>query len=398
LPEVKDLQNGGRVGKVKRFLERWLRISSLDFRVPAHSKTLLYTLGGITFVGLILLFLTGLILSQFFNPQTDMANKSVHYIMDKVPGGGWIRSLHYWTAQAMVVCMLAHLLRVFITGAYKFPRILTWYTGVALFFTITMLSFFSGTVIKWDQEGYEALHHYKAVVNLLGPLGALLGEGLTESISLNVRMYTFHITLAPLLLIFLILCHFYLIHVFNISPLPSGPSGRLPELPAAELTSTFTEDIKSIIRSSLIFYGLVAVLSAFVPAPLGGEHSPVFTGAKPPWVFLWQYGIEHFTEIPGILYSSLLLLLIFLIVPWIDRGPSRNPRERKGVLALGTITALVLIGFTVFAWVAPPEVHHEGGGHHMEDMPGMGGGKETPSGEHSDEHSHDDTAAPGTNR
>jgi quinol-cytochrome oxidoreductase complex cytochrome b subunit len=176
-----------------------------------------------------------------------------------------------------------------------------------------MLSFFSGTVIKWDQEGYEALHHYKAVVGMLGPLGMLFGEGLTESISLNVRMYTFHITLAPLLLVFLIACHFYLIHVFNISPLPHGPAARVAELPPAELTSTFTEDIKSIIRSSLIFYGLVAVLSAILPAPLGGEHSPEFTGAKPPWVFLWQYGIEHFTEIPGYFTAACCCCLFFLL-------------------------------------------------------------------------------------
>jgi ubiquinol-cytochrome c reductase cytochrome b subunit len=381
-------------------LDRWVRLSRLSFPVPAHSKTLLYTLGAITFVGLMLLFATGLVLSQFFNPQPDQANQSVHYIVNNVPGGSWVRSLHYWTAQAMVVSILAHLSRVFITGAYKFPRILTWYTGVGLFFTTTMLSFFSGTVIKWDQEGYEALHHYKAVVGMLGSLGTLFGEGLTQSISLNVRMYTFHITLAPLLLIFLIVCHFYLIHVFNISPLPRGPSSSLPELLPSELTSRFTEDIKSIIRSSLIFYGFVAVLAAFVPAPLAGEHSPEFTGAKPPWVFLWQYGIEHFTGIPGILYSSLLLLFIFLVIPWIDRRPNRDPRERKGVLALGAVTALAMVGFTVFAWVAPPEVHHEGRGHHMEDMPGMEGHSDGHSDQHSDknsdEHPHSNTEAPHT--
>src|SRR5262249_4534276 len=151
---------------------------------------------------------------------------------------------------------LAHLSRVFFTGSYKFPRILTWYTGVALFFTATMLAYFSGTVIKWDQEGYEALHHYKGVLNMLGPLGALFSDRLTDSVSVNVRMYSFHISLAPLLLIFFIAGQFYLIHVFNISPLPRGPSARLQEVPPSELTGRFTDDIKSIIRSSLIFYGL----------------------------------------------------------------------------------------------------------------------------------------------
>ena len=76
------------VGKLWRFLDRWLRISRLSFPVPAHSKTLLYTLGGITFVGLILLFLTGLILAQFFNPQPEKANQSVDYIVNQVRGGG----------------------------------------------------------------------------------------------------------------------------------------------------------------------------------------------------------------------------------------------------------------------------------------------------------------------
>jgi quinol-cytochrome oxidoreductase complex cytochrome b subunit len=376
-------------GSLWNRLDQWTRLSRLSFPVPAHAKNLGYCLGGITLMGFSLLFLTGLILTQFFNPQTELANKSVHYIAEQVTGGRFLRSFHYWTAQAVVLSMVAHLLRVFFSGSYKFPRVLTWYFGTALFFTATMLSYFSGTVIKWDQEGSEALEHYQFVVDLLGPIGTLMGKGLTDSVSMNVRMYGFHVTLAPLLLIGLIVGHFYLIHVFNISPLPRGPHSRLDEVPKAELTGTFTEHLFGILRFSLIFYGLVAILATIVHAPLGAAASAEPTGVKPPWIYWWQYGVENYLGMAGILYSSIVLLLLFLIVPLLDRGPSRDPKDRKGVLALGAVVVVALLGLTLYAWLSPPQVHHghEHGQahdqeHKMDEMPGMGETEETPSGGH----------------
>lgn len=366
-------------GSLWNRLDQWTRLGRLSFPVPAHAKNLGYCLGGITLMGFTLLFLTGLILMQFFNPQTELANKSVHYIAEKVFGGRFLRSFHYWAAEAVILAMCAHLLRVFISGAYKAPRVLTWYFGVGLFFTTTMLSYFSGTVIKWDQEGSEALEHFQFIVDMLGPIGTLMGSGLTDSVSMNIRMYSFHVTLAPLLLIGLITAHFYLIHVFNISPLPHGPHSKLPEVPEAELTGTFTEHLLGIARFSLIFYGLVAILAAVVPAPLEAAATSEATGVKPPWIYLWQYGVENFFGMAGILYSSIILLLLFLIVPLLDRGPDRDPKDRKGILALGAVTFIVLLGLTLYGWLSPKQVHH-GHEHSIGEMPGMGEMNETPSG------------------
>jgi len=386
-------------GSLGNRLDQWTRLSRLSFPVPAHAKNLGYCLGGITLTGFSLLFLTGLFLTQFFNPQADAANRTVHYIAEQVTAGRWIRSFHYWTAQAVILSMCAHLLRVFYSGAYKYPRVLTWYFGVGLFFTVTMLAYFSGTVIKWDQEGAEALEHYQFVVGMLGPVGNWLGEGLTDSISMNIRMYSFHVTWAPLLLIFLIVGHSYLIHVFNISPLPRGPHSRLGEVPESDLTGTFMEHLVGIVRFSLIFYGLVAVLAAIVPAPLEAAASSEATGVKPPWIYLWQYGVENFLGMGGILYSTIILLFLFLIVPVLDRGPSRDPKDRKGVLALGAVTAIVLVSLTVYAWLAPKQVHHghthgheASHEHSMDEMPGMGGAGDMPSGEHM----HDESAPGGS--
>ncbi|MBI3609259.1 MAG: cytochrome bc complex cytochrome b subunit [Nitrospirae bacterium] len=385
-------------GSLWNRLEQWTRLSRLSFPVPAHAKNIGYCLGGITLMGFSLLFLTGLILTQFFNPQTELASKSIHYIVEQVTGGRFLRSFHYWAAQAVILSMCAHILRVFITGAYKFPRVLTWYFGMALFFTATMLSYFSGTVIKWDQEGYEALEHFEFIVGLLGPIGTFMGKGLTDSVSMNVRMYGFHVTLAPLLLIGLIAAHFYLVHVFNISPLPRGPHSRLDEVPEAELTGTFTEHLFSIVRFSLIFYGLVAILASIVPAPLEAAASSEPTGAKPPWIYLWQYGVENFVGMPGILYSSLVLALLFLLVPLLDRGPSRDPKDRKGILSLGAAVFIVLLSLTLYGWLSPKQVHHGHSQEHdpahpqdhsMDGMPGMKDMGETPT----DEPMHDHAAA-----
>ncbi|HEY5593882.1 MAG TPA: hypothetical protein VIL61_01820, partial [Nitrospiria bacterium] len=121
------------------------------------------------------------------------------------------------------------------------------------------------------------------------------------------------------------------------------------------------------------------------------------TGVKPPWIYLWQYGIENFVGMAGILYSSVVLVLLFLLVPILDRGPSRDPKDRKGVLALGAVTFIVLLGLTLYGWLSPKQVHqgHEHGQahdqeHKMDEMPGMGETKETPSGGHA----HDESAPP----
>ena len=106
-------------------LERYAKISSLDYPVPTHGHTLGYTLGGITFVGFMLLFATGVLLQQFFDPAPERAYASVERLVKTTPGGAWLRAFHYWASQAVVITLLLHLVRVFVGGVYKAPRTLT---------------------------------------------------------------------------------------------------------------------------------------------------------------------------------------------------------------------------------------------------------------------------------
>jgi ubiquinol-cytochrome c reductase cytochrome b subunit len=368
-------------------LQRYAKISSLDYPVPAHGRTLGYTLGGITFVGFMLLFATGVLLQQFFDPAPERAYASVEHLGKTVPGGAWLRAFHYWAAQAVVVTLLLHLARVFVGGVYKAPRTLTWFAGVALLATALFGSYFTGTVLKWDQESFDALMHYREGLKLLGPLGTFLGS--TEAVSLNVKLFASHVTLLPLLLVLLLAAHFYLVHVHNLSPLPFGKDSTLSTLPPERMTGTFMEHTRSILLYAAIYYGLVGVLAWAVPAPLGAPVTGEEMSIKPPWPFLWLYGIENLTgRMDTMMHAIAALLILLALAPLLDRGIDRHPAKRKGTMAVGAAVLLAIVGFSLYAAIAPPQLHqHE----HMDMETDMTDPAAMPPPE---EPTHDDTGHP----
>lgn len=365
-------------------IDRWIGISRWDYPVPIHGKSIFYTLGGISLIGFLILFLTGILIAQFFNPIPGQAHDSVYALMVEVPGGRYLRSLHYWVAQAVIVLLLLHLTRVFLSGAYKSPRRLTWLVGVGLLATTLLGSYFSGTVLKADQEGADALHHYKESLEYLGPIGRILLGGFPASAPMEIRMYLSHISFFPLLLVGLMVSHFFLIKTFNISPLPFGPSAAEREVPQERMTSTFLEHVKSILCFSLICYGFIALLAFFFPAPLGDAPGEM-TGIKPPWPFLWVYGLENFWGIKAILIGNGILFGLLLLIPFLDRGASRHWKDRKKTLLSGEVVGLALIGLTFYAWISPPQIH-EGHSHSGEETSHAAEDADHPHAEGEDHH------------
>src|SRR6266545_1190248 len=142
-------------------------LSQLDYRVPAYANTILYMFGGISLAAFAILILSGVFLSQVYSPTPLGAHDSIVHSITGVPLADFMRSLHFWTANLVVFLLLLHMVRVFVTGSYKKPRRLTWLTGVALL-AVTFSYIFIGTVLKWDQEGIEALGHMRESFELFG--------------------------------------------------------------------------------------------------------------------------------------------------------------------------------------------------------------------------------------
>ncbi len=116
-----------------RVIDERLGLNSLDYDLPKHGNTIPYMLGGITFFAFVILILTGMYLTLFYDPNPATANASVRRIMTDVFLGSFVRSIHYWTAQAVVISVFLHMVRVFITASYKRPREFNWILGVLLF-------------------------------------------------------------------------------------------------------------------------------------------------------------------------------------------------------------------------------------------------------------------------
>lgn len=182
-----------------------------------------YTLGSATLFALLLQVATGILLTLYYVPEPQQAYASVTYISDELPFGGLIRGVHHWGASAMVLLVILHMVRVIVYGAYKYPREVTWITGIALLL-ITFGFAFTGYLLPWDQRAYWATvvgTRIAGVVPLVGDsikelmLGGPEVSGLTLS-----RFFGAHVWVLPALAILLVGAHLFLVFRLGISAPP----------------------------------------------------------------------------------------------------------------------------------------------------------------------------------
>ncbi len=335
----------------------------LSYRLPKQGASLLYAIGGTIFVGFLIMMVTGILLTQFYHPSPEEAYRSLQQ-MQQIPLVAFLRSIHHFTAQGILAMLLLHVVRVFITGAYKRPRQITWWIGLALLFIMMMGAYFTGTVLRWDVSGADALAHYQEALHIFGPLGDVLTNVLPGSSPMLIRLYSFHIALFPVLLIALMIAHFCLVHFFNLSPTPTEPWSAAEAAPPDQMKVGFSEHLWAIVRFSLLYYGPLILIACFVRAPLldapSGEHGPL----KPPWPFLWMYGFENVWGIQVIIYLGAVFFGLLALVPLLDRSNDRAFKARRGILASGGVFCLLLVGLTLYGWLIPAQEHK---GHHHEE-------------------------------
>jgi quinol-cytochrome oxidoreductase complex cytochrome b subunit len=182
-----------------------------------------YTLGSATLFVAVNQAITGILLTLYYVPTPDHAYDSVVYITTQLPMGWLIRGLHHWGASAMVVLTVAHLLRVFFFGAYKFPREVTWMTGVILL--IVVIGFgFTGYLLPWDQRAYWATTVGTRIVGVAPVVGDWLlriARGGNELSAVTLaRFFGTHVWVLPAALALLVGVHLYLVIRNGISAIP----------------------------------------------------------------------------------------------------------------------------------------------------------------------------------
>lgn len=193
----------------------------LDRKVPKVNWW--FTLGSASLFLFILQAVTGILLTAYYVPSPDHAYDSIQFIMNGVPYGWLIRGIHHWGATFMVIVVFAHMLRTFYFAAYKYPRELTWMTGVVLLLA-TLGMGFTGYLLPWNQKAYWATTvgtQIPGTVPFIGPyLTQILRGGVDLSAVTLARFFSVHIWVLPLVIGLIIGVHMYLVIRLGIAGTP----------------------------------------------------------------------------------------------------------------------------------------------------------------------------------
>lgn len=320
-----------------------LGLHALDYQIPPSANRLRYMLGGLTFVGLLVLIVTGLFLDQFYNPSPLAAHDSVLYIMTKVRLGNWVRALHYWSATVVFVTVFLHLGYVFWRRSYTRPREVTWWAGVGLFVVIFGL-IFTGTVLRGDQEAGEALAHAVAGAKLAKALGAVMMPDWARSTTLFTRLHNIHVSLLPIVLLGLIGLHFTLIRVMGIHS--SEPK-----------TERFSRHARRLTGFGLLLFAGLGALAMFFPPGIGHPAVEGVEVTKPFWPFLWIYAVENTMGMTGMLFAPVVLFGFLAIVPLVDRNHVEGTPRPRWLVAAALVMVALYIGGIVYGVFAPMKQH-----------------------------------------
>ncbi len=191
----------------------------LDRPVPGWINYF-YCFGGVTFTLFLVLVLTGMLLAAHYSPTETDAYRSIERIQLAVPLGALLRGMHFWAGNLMVVTIVLHMLRVFITASYRSPRELHWVAGSFLLL-LTLFFGFTGYLLPWDQKAYWATvigTNMLGSVPVLGPfLGGLVrGSGEVTGQTL-LRFYSMHVLWLPAFTVLFLWLHFHMIRRTGIS-------------------------------------------------------------------------------------------------------------------------------------------------------------------------------------
>jgi ubiquinol-cytochrome c reductase cytochrome b subunit len=331
---------------------RALRDRALNEALPRGTGWT-FTTGSIVTMLVGIQFATGIVLTMYYVPAPSLAYDSVRFIMRDLPFGSLVRGLHFWGASFLVVASVVHLLRAFLSGAYKAPREVTWHTGLVLLLLILGFSL-SGYLLPWDQKAYWATTVTINVARgtpLVGePLAQLLRGGPDLGALTLGRWFSAHVLLLPAALVTFIVAHIYLMRRHGIS----GPI-KAREGPGHVFFPWHV--MKDTVMMAVVFASLIAV-AALVPAHFDEIANPADANyiPRPEWYFLSLFQLLKYFPgplepiativIPGLVFGFLCAL------PFLDRGSERHPaspRRRYFTAAMmmmaagiGTLTMLGL--------------------------------------------------------
>src|SRR5262249_48611584 len=352
-------------------------VDVMEHRVPRNTASWAYVFGSASLTVMIWQFVTGICLAFVYVPSAGQAWTSLQVLNHQQSSAWFIRALHGWGSHFMVALVLIHMVQVFLFGAYKYPRELTWMVGVFLLL-MTLGMAFTGQVLRFDQDAYWGLGIGASIMGRVPLIGtplvhAMLGGPIIAGETLS-RFFSIHVFIVPGMLIAFVGLHLLMVLKLGINewPMPGRIVKRATYLKEYhELTQKegvpFVPDAfrKDLVFSGLIILALVACAALFGPFGPKGQPDPTVVQAvpKPDYFFLWMYA--SLALLPPQMETVLLLVgpviaIGFLIALPLISGTGEKHWRRRPLPVLAMFLIIVsLAAFTQLGTYAPwsPEMN-----------------------------------------
>ncbi|MGA8440071.1 MAG: cytochrome b N-terminal domain-containing protein [Candidatus Sulfotelmatobacter sp.] len=334
---------------------------TLEHPVPRETASWFYVFGSAALTCFMLQIVTGILLALIYVPSAGEAWSSLQTLNHGISLGWFIRALHGWGSNFMVAIVLIHMVQVFLFGAYKFPRELTWMVGVLLLL-VTLGMAFTGQVLRFDQDAYWGLGIGASIasrVPVLGPwtVNLMLGGPIIAGATLS-RFFALHVFVIPGLLIAFVGVHLLMVLRLGINewPMPGRIVRRTTYLQEYhELTQKhgvpFVPNAvwKDILFSAFILLSIAACAIYFGPFGPGGQPDPtvIQTSPRPDFFFLWLYALLSFlppsAETPILLIGPAIGIIALLALPLVA-GEGEKSWKRRPIAVLTILLIAVALG------------------------------------------------------
>jgi ubiquinol-cytochrome c reductase cytochrome b subunit len=364
------------ISRVGEWFDRRLQIAApiremAEHRVPRSTASWWYVFGSAALTVFLLQVVTGILLALIYVPSAAEAWRSLQALNHDVALGWFVRALHGWGSNFMVAIVLIHMAQVFLFGAYKFPRELTWIVGVFLLL-ITLGMAFSGQVLRFDQDAYWGLGIGASIVSRVpfaGPAIVLLmlGGPIIAGATLS-RFFALHVFVIPGLLIGSVSLHLLMVLKLGINEWPMP--GRLVR------RNTYVSEYhaltqragapfvpfavwKDLLFAAFVLLAIMGCALYFGPFGPSGQPDPTIiqTAPKPDYFFLWLYALLSLLppslETPVLLIGPVVVILGLLLLPFLSGEGEKSWKRRPIAVMTVLLLAIVLGNFTHLAEYAP---------------------------------------------
>ncbi len=366
--------------KVAVWLDDRLHITALyastaGHEVPSSAGSWFYVFGSATLLCFVIQVITGAMLAFVYVPSTNEAWTSLEYLNHHQFLGWYLRAVHQWGSTFMVGLMTMHMIQVFLFGAYKYPRELTWVTGVFLF-VMALAMAFTGQIMRFDQDAYWGLTIGASITGRVPIIGAqlvhiLLAGPIIAGESLS-RFFSLHVFIVPGLLIALITVHLRLVLAKGINeyPKPGVPVHRstydaeYAEVLRKEGVPFVPNAIgKDLLFSAGVVFAILAAAFIFGPKGPNGPPNPTLidTSPRPDFYFLSIFSVlallPPWMEIAVLFVTPAIAGAWLFALPFIA-GTGEKSYKRRPVAVLSVVFIMLAIGTLAYLGQTSPWSPH----------------------------------------